>query len=290
MVSGSPYTDDYDYDSGRLVFPSVTRLVYRLFRSNLSAFVHTLEMCPNIQILDLRGHTTMDAEAASRDYGRLAELAVNVTHIHIHAVDNMHRTIVALHTPHRRTFIVDLTWCQLPEGTLCSIFSDLRQGVRLSISCSRRPGTTHFPYWDIDGTDCQGMHRGLYQCREDTVQTLWNYLSPLSLSEISIDVALLGGVLGTHSVYPGVHELTISITDIDAFAFPETGSTPHFPDLRLLRLAVAKSLSMLFISASSLASFISDLRIDGGVLAELVLENVTMEGGIAEVAAVVDEH
>ncbi|KZV95207.1 hypothetical protein EXIGLDRAFT_735812 [Exidia glandulosa HHB12029] len=289
MVSGSPYADDYDHDSGRLAFPSVTRLVYRLFKSNFSAFVHTLEMCPNIQILDLRGHTAMDAEAASHDYGRLAELAVHVTHIHIHAVNNMYRTIVALYTPQRRSFIVELPLGQSPEGTLCSIFSDLRQGVRLSITCSLRYETMHLSYWDIDGTDSQGMHRGLFRCRGDTVQTLWNHLPQISLSEITIDAALLGGVLGTHLVLPVVHELTISITDIDSFAFPETG-TPRFPELRLLRLAVAKSLSMLFISASSLASFIFDLRIDGGVLAKLVLENVTMEGGIAEVAAVVHEH
>ncbi|KZV82828.1 hypothetical protein EXIGLDRAFT_843401 [Exidia glandulosa HHB12029] len=286
-VCYTPYTDDYDWTSGRLILPSVTSLEYRLISADTEGLISALEMVPNARTLDLRAQPY---ETEAIDYRRVTELASALTHVHVHdAYPSMHEIIMALYTQQLHAFTVEVPWRHghyLP-GEYCHIFSGLRQGVRLSIRRARYDGTPVDGWLEVEGTDSEDNCRHLGRCPRDTIHMLWTYLSPSSLSTLSIDAILLADVLGTHPMLPAIHEMTLNIDDVDSIVFSAIDSIPRFPDLRVLWLTGHPSVATPSVSAGDLASFVANMHIGSGLLDELVFENVDVEGEIAGVAALV---
>ncbi|KZV95220.1 hypothetical protein EXIGLDRAFT_748260 [Exidia glandulosa HHB12029] len=288
-VCGSPYSTNYYWSSGRLVLPSVTRLEFRIISADPDGLISALEMVPNARTLDLRAQP-YETEAIELDYSRVTELASTLTHVHVHdAYPRMHQIIMALYTQQLHAFTVEVPWWDVHyvPGQFCHIFSGLQQGVRLSIRRALCDGNPVDGWLEVKGTDSEDNCRHLGRCPRDTIHMLWTYLSPSSLSALSIDAILLADVLGTHTMLPAIHEMTLNIDVVDSIEFSAIDSIPRFPDLRVLWLTGHPSFATPVVSAGDLALFVANMHIGSGLLDELVFENVEVEGEIAGVAALV---
>ncbi|KZV95205.1 hypothetical protein EXIGLDRAFT_834467 [Exidia glandulosa HHB12029] len=283
QVLGTPYTAGYDFSTGRLEFPSVTRLGYTMpiaWRDYLSS---TLATVPNLQTLDVYGSPLFE-DPVDVDYRDVTKLAAGIEDVQIDCVSkNMYRIAMALYTPQRRTFAVELA--DAPSSGFHHIFGDLRDDIQLSVVRERNIPTHQYSYLydtsskyiNLDGVDSHGRRRRISQHpEEDGIEAVWDHLSPPTLSALRIDVTLIPVVIGTVSEYPALHELTLNV---DSLAVT---SVPCFPALRVLRATVAADTQDLApsIPAEFLASFIVKARIEGGVLAELVLENIKLGGDL----------
>ncbi|KZV95206.1 hypothetical protein EXIGLDRAFT_834468 [Exidia glandulosa HHB12029] len=249
-VRGTPFNDRYDYASGRLVFPSVTRLV--LPYGKHETLILTLEVVPNLEALDLDGSN--DSKPINLDYPRLSQLTADLDGVQLRRLAiNTYSLAIALYTPQRRSFAVELVWGAEPRSVpFYSIFADLCDDVQLSI-CSglfddpkaasryfRRPSVP-IRVWNLHGTDSHGRHRRITHHPKDGLETLWEHLSPSSLSALCIDVVLVPIAFKASTGCWALHELTINHSNADSLSFANDGDVPWMPELRVLRVKAPAS-------------------------------------------------
>ncbi|KZV95202.1 hypothetical protein EXIGLDRAFT_834465 [Exidia glandulosa HHB12029] len=294
QVTGTIYGDQYDFDSGRLVFPSVTRLDYTIPFHHHDSLISTLEAVPNLTVLHLCGEEYYN-DPISLDYDRITQLTAHLDDVHIrYFLPNMYRLAMALYTTRRHTFALEL-FGDVPRSALFHhIFTDLRDDVRLSILGKLLCDTEmHEKVWNVDGVDSQGRHRRITHHPEHWIYLLWVHLPLSTLSVLYIDADLMRVIPRTIVEFPTLHELTVNAVNADSLAFADDGVLPHIPALRVLRLAASASVtvdgsaSLVSIPTAHVASFISKASVDGGILSELVLDNVELGGDLTALKTLV---
>ncbi|KZV96704.1 hypothetical protein EXIGLDRAFT_833416 [Exidia glandulosa HHB12029] len=301
-VDYSIYSSDYDVATGLLSFPSVKTLHFRLGPTSIysNALASTLSTMPNLQTLHLSNRPAVAPSLHELGDGRT--LVSQIPQVRISDLGLANRSLIDIfYAPQHRSFIVEYesdysagfsAFAAHEEVHGFSIFADLGDHIELSITAHEVP----LSRWDNEsvellkfaGSDSHGRHRCIQFPSQEPTPTLWIYIPLQSVTTLHVWAIfmMLFWPPELRLELPALHMLTISLPDGVTPDFALVAPPPRCPSLQTLRL-VSDNDGRVKLPAEYLASFIGILHVAGGVLDELVLNRVIIDGDVSILAAVV---